>query len=255
MSSENCKFELLQAKDYSQYLLSNRREILQVLNSLMQKRALMMAYLEGDGMSFLTALLAVDEGSGTLLLDSPSDEAMQARAIAATRLMCVTQLDRVKIQFATEEMVPVAANDGGGLRARLPDTLLRLQRREYYRLVAPVTHALTCAIPIAADGRTTTCETRVVDISAGGVAVMVPPQGVAFEPGMEFPDCRLSLPEIGPIVTTLSVRNLFRITNRNGVTMIRAGCQFLGLPGNAHALIQRYIFKIERERNARERGL
>jgi c-di-GMP-binding flagellar brake protein YcgR len=36
--------------------------------------------------------------------------------------------------------------------------------------------------------------------------------------------------------------------------MQRAGCEFLDLPRNADSIIQRYILRIERTRNARERG-
>ena len=92
-----------------------------------------------------------------------------------------------------------------------------------------------------------------LDISGGGLAVLVPPTETAFEPDMEFADCRLMLPEIGPIATSLRVRNLFRITNRDGSVMLRAGCEFIDLPASMASTIQRYILKTERERNARER--
>ena len=98
-----------------------------------------------------------------------------------------------------------------------------------------------------------TVEADVVDISGGGLAVTVPPNGVPFEPDMEFADCRLMLPEVGPIATTLRVRNLFRITNRDGSVVLRAGCEFMNLPASMASTIQRYILRTERERNARER--
>lgn len=50
------------------------------------------------------------------------------------------------------------------------------------------------------------------------------------------------------------MRNLFRVTNRDGSVTLRAGCEFTQLSGNMAATIQRYILKIERERNARERS-
>jgi flagellar brake protein len=46
------------------------------------------------------------------------------------------------------------------------------------------------------------------------------------------------------------VRNMFRVTERSG-PQLRAGCQFVGLPGAADALIQRYILRMERECNPR----
>jgi hypothetical protein len=52
---------------------------------------------------------------------------------------------------------------------------------------------------------------------------------MVVEPDMEFANCRLMLPETGAIVTSLRVRNLFRITNRDGSIMLRAGCEFIHL--------------------------
>ena len=57
-----------------------------------------------------------------------------------------------------------------------------------------------------------------------------------------------------PIPARLVVRNLFRITNRSGAELLRAGCEFADMPRGAEDAIQRYILKVERERNARDRG-
>ena len=96
-------------------------------------------------------------------------------------------------------------------------------------------------------------EATVLDISSGGLAILLPPNEPALEPDTVLADCRLMLPETGPIVTSLRVRNLFRITNRDGSTMLRAGCEFTDLSSSMASTIQRYILKAERERNARER--
>ena len=98
-------------------------------------------------------------------------------------------------------------------------------------------------------------EARVVDISGGGIGVLVPPRGLALSPDMVFDGCSLLLPEFGDISTRLKIRNMFQVTNRNGMTMMRAGCQFVDLPRGAENTIQKYILKIERERNARSRRL
>ncbi len=50
------------------------------------------------------------------------------------------------------------------------------------------------------------------------------------------------------------VKSLHSQLNQNGTESWRAGCQFTDLPRGADALIQRYIFRLERQRSARERG-
>lgn len=254
-SNETLKFELLQADDYSQYLLRQPLEIRQVLHNLVSKRAMVTAYLDGSGQSFLTTALGLSPDDAYLMLDASNDEYMNQRAEAAEQLICITQLDSVKIQFPVGNLQRRSFQGHLALRTPVPDLLLRLQRRDYYRLVTPAAHALTCTIPVAGlDGLVTSYLARVVDISCGGVAVMVPPAGVAFEPEMEFPDCQIILPDAGPVHATLKVRNLFRLTNRQGIAMLRAGCQFIGLPESMNTLINRYILKTERGRGPGRRG-
>lgn len=255
-ANESLKFELLQADDYSQYILRDPLEIRQILRTLINRRAMITAYLDGPGDSFLTTLLDLTAGEEGLIVDASNDEAMNQRAAASPQVFCITQLDSVKIQFALSDLQRHPYQGHLALQAPLPDFLLRLQRREYYRLAAPVAHALACTVPIpGADGQVTSYQARIVDISGGGVAVLVPPQGVTFEPEMAFPDCHIALPDVGPVHATLVIRNLFRLTNRQGITMLRAGCQFIDLPESMSTLINRYILKVERGRGGRWRNI
>jgi c-di-GMP-binding flagellar brake protein YcgR len=249
------KFELLHSDEYSQYLLHDKPAVLFNLRALMKQRVMLSAFIDAGADSFLTAILAVTADEGHLILDAASDEAVNRRVDGAAQLICVSQLDRIKIQFAVRDLRRHAFEGHEAFRVPLPDVLLRQQRREYYRLTAPTQHGLACLIPVAqgAEARVKSVEAHVLDISGGGLAVLVPPSEMAFEADMEFPDCRLMLPETGPIATAIRVRNLFRITGRDGSVMLRAGCEFVGLPQSMAATIQRYILRAERERNAHDR--
>lgn len=254
-TNETLKFELLQADDFSQYLLREPLEIRRVLDGLIDRRAMVTAYLDNSGHSFLTTPLGFSPDQSSIMLDLSNDEQMNQRAEAAGQVICITQLDSIKIQFPLADIRRHPFEGRPALRAPMPDILLRLQRREYYRLVAPAAHALSCTIPVTdSSGLVSAYKARVVDISGGGVAVMVPPKGIPFEPEMEFPDCHIALPEAGAVHATLKVRNLFRLTNRQGITMLRAGCQFLDLPETMNTLINRYILKVERSRGGRWRS-
>jgi len=65
-------------------------------------------------------------------------------------------------------------------------------------------------------------------------------------------DATWCCPEIGNIVATMEIRNVFEVTLRNGLKSKRAGCQFINLSANMQSMIQRYIIKVERERRAME---
>ncbi|MBS1210322.1 MAG: hypothetical protein H6R19_2720 [Proteobacteria bacterium] len=242
------KFELLQADDYSQYLLREGREIAFVLRQLAARRSMITAHFGEKNEFLLTTVIAVTADNKHLLLDLGRDESLIANALSNGRLLCITQLDKVKIQFPIERLERTTHEGFPALRAPLPGVLLRLQRREYYRLSAPAADTLNCQIPLQNDRRVTA---RVIDISGGGIAVIAPPDNTMFQPEMSFRNCQLVLPEFGTIIATVRVRNLFRITQRNGQDMLRAGCQFLDLTTPMANAIQRYIMRAEQERVSR----
>jgi c-di-GMP-binding flagellar brake protein YcgR len=246
--------ELLEPGDYSQYLLSARSEILFVLRALLPANTRITVYFN-DGRDFLlTTLVAIEEDA--IILDCGGDAAMNTKAGEAAKLFCATQLDNVKIQFVVHGLTAVSYEGRPAFRAAIPDTVLRLQRREFFRLTVPITRPLRCILPYEkADGSRVQLEVKVVDISGGGMAIMSPPEGIGFEADAEFPNCRIELPEVGIVVATLKVCNVFEITLRNGSVVKRAGCQFKSLPGPMLTLVQRYIIKVERERKARETGM
>jgi hypothetical protein len=69
------KFELLQADDYSRYLLREKTDILFNLRALMQS-ARCCAFIDASADSFLTAILAITADEQHLILDAASDEAI-----------------------------------------------------------------------------------------------------------------------------------------------------------------------------------
>ena len=172
------KFELLQADDYSQYLLREKTDILFNLRGLLQKRAMISAFIDASADSFLTALLAVTPDERHLILDAAADDSLNRRVEGAEQLICVAQLEKIKIQFAAREIVRFPFEGHEAFRVRMPDVVLRLQRREYYRLTAPISHSLSCLIPVAEgeSARPRSVEASVIDISGGGIAVLVPPR-------------------------------------------------------------------------------
>ena len=93
------KFELLQADDYSRYLLREKTDILYNLRALMQRRVMLSAFIDASADSFLSAILAITADEQHLILDAASDEAINRRVEAAEKLICVTQLDKIKIQL------------------------------------------------------------------------------------------------------------------------------------------------------------
>jgi c-di-GMP-binding flagellar brake protein YcgR len=244
--------EVLHLDQYSEYLLHSPREILAVLQQVVAQGDLVTVYFNSGKDFLLTTLLAVNDRE--ILLDRGSSEDMNRRALEAGKIFCITRHDKVKLQFILPSVREAQYEGRSIFSSVLPETLLRLQRREYFRLRTPITRPLICDIPVVmSDGSVQIYAHNVIDISLGGLSLQV--DTVPFVTDQEWPDCTLDLPQIGVINTTLRIVNLYETTLRNGQPSLRAGCQFANLPTSAQNLIQRYIVRMERERKARESGL
>lgn len=253
-SASHAETKLLPTDEFSQYLLHSHGEMLPIFRRLIDSVSqVTMIFNEGRDM-VLSSLM--DSGPNGLILECGADAEMNRRALKASKLFCVTQLDKVKIQFVVSGVTQVEIGKRPAFRAQMPESLLRLQRREHYRLVIPVLQRLKCKIHFpSVEGKNHSIEADVADISGGGVCLVGLPSVLPLELDMEFPGSCIELPEIGSITTTLRLRNIKEAVGRMGVRTQSVGCQFVGLPGPMGTLIQRYIMKIERERKARESGL
>lgn len=244
---------LLEPGEYKQYMLRTRNEILMVLRGVCDHVAQITLYFNEGKDMLLTTLAAVADDH--LVLDfSPSGE-LNRKALETEKHFCVTRLDKIRVQFILRGLTRIEQEGRPAFRAALPDEVLRLQRREFFRLSTPVAKPLKCTVPIPVGDKLHLHDAHVFDISGGGMAISAPPRNIPFETGREFPNCSLDLPEIGLVTATLKVRSVFELTLRSGTRIQRAGCEFVQLSGPMMTLIQRYIIKVERERKARESGM
>lgn len=249
------RVELLQADDESRYLLRDPLEIVHLIRMLAAERALVTAYLAPGSQSLLTMVLGLTSGEDAVLLDGSTSEAINRQVELAERITCITHLDKVRVQFSLGTPSRQTTGNGAVFSTALPTEVLRLQRRDFFRLNTPVAQTVLCSIPLdTRHGIGGRVEMRILDISTGGIAVAVPPSGLALVPGMSFDGCQLKLPASEPISAQLTVRNVFRLVTRNGTEMLRAGCQFTGLSPQAEGMIQRYIMKNEKQRSALARS-
>lgn len=251
------RLELEQGDIYSKYLLYSKTEILFILRAVLQKGSLITVYFNHGQSFLLTSLIHVDAERGQILFDFGSDEEMNARALKADRLLFTTSIDKVKVQFSLNRLEQTQHDGRPAFRGAFPETVLRLQRREYYRLSTPIANPVRCRFNLKlADGSLVATDVPLLDISGGGVGLMIEPDrkdNFAIE--TVFTDCKIDLPEEGLLVCSLIVRNAFDVTSKTGNHHLRVGCEFKDLPGTRLTMIQRYITRVERERKARMSGM
>jgi len=241
--------------NWHDYEVHSRREIVALLRQIGEKHGLIRMLIKGQADVCVTSILAIDEESDTVILDRSIDAGQNQRIVAAGRVKCETSLDKIRILFSVDGLSTASHRGDPALRAEIPPTLIRLQRREAYRMPTPVTNPvrLMAPLPVVSGGGMGVFPLH--DISVGGIALLDNKLQLNTEVGNVLVNCRIELPEIGPISTSLEIRNSLDLTLLNNKTSRRLGCRFADISRGSMAAVQRYITKLERERNARQSGL
>lgn len=249
-------FEIDQPETYGAYLIEKPLEIVFYLRTLQRQASVISLYLDDGQQFFLTRLLDVDDKQGRLVLDASQTAAMNNLAAQSKKITLTATVDRVKIQIRLAELHGSHHHGKPALTAPLPARMLRLQRREFFRVETPRLTPLRCQLALHRESGAQVFDLPLFDISGGGLA-LIGDIALAdhFSLGELFTECRLEIPGESVLSVNLRVRELLKIETINGDHQLRLGCEFVGLTGSRQAQIERYITKLERERKARETGM
>ena len=231
------------------FVLRDPAQIARLLRRLLDIAAPITASYGDGGEVLHTKLTSITRDERSIYLAWDGDDTKNATVEESGRLACMTELDGVRVQFAL--IIDGSFGRAHAFAARVPESLLRIQRRDYFRLITPTAAGLVCTLPGPRpnDPRHRVAA-PVVDISGSGLAILVP-QGTPLAADGMIEHCELRLPDARPFDCVLSVRNLFKIIDAHGRAQIHLGCSFVRLPDTNVATIQRYIRQAEVTRKAR----
>jgi c-di-GMP-binding flagellar brake protein YcgR len=237
--------------DESRFRVDSDVEMAYILRGLMKAGALVTAYFNGGREFVVTAVLSVEPARGFVILDSGANRDLNERLLRSGEISVQSSQDGVRIQFTSRKVEAVSFEGRLAFRIPFPDVLLKLQRREYYRLATPLVNPLKCEVPGEQGHRV---EMAIADISLGGVCLVGERAGTPLEPGTILEDCRIALPDAGVLHTRMCVRNSYLVTLKNGANSRRTGCEFIKLGPQQEAMLQRYIIRLERDRRVKSIG-
>lgn len=248
-------FPSLGTENQSPYQVESRREIIALLRGFKEKNQLISMFINNGSEVFITSVLEIDDTNNIVIIDSaPGAEANQ-RIVEASQIFFDGLLDRISIQFSSSRLQRTTYDRRPALQMPIPSSLIRLQRRENYRINTPVSSPIKCLIPMLVDEVSMVGKFSLVDISCGGIAILDDQRQLNIAVGTRYTDCQVDLPGIGLLEINLEIRNSQDLTLLNGRTTRRVGCEFLNLSSRTLATVQRYIMKLERERNAKMTGV
>jgi c-di-GMP-binding flagellar brake protein YcgR len=225
----------------------SRLEIVNLLREVADAQSPVTISFDQDGEFVVTSLLAVNPDSEELIYDLGADAAVNQRLLRSAHMTVVTFVDNIRLQFAAQCVEATMHEHVPALRIGLPDSLLRLQRRDAFRLRTPAANPLFASVAVTSNPRQRV-QLRVLDLSCGGLALQAAEGEIALKAGTILKDCCIELPDVGVLTATLKVRNVAVQEDAAGKKTLRCGCQFSGLPPAMMSAVQRYISKVERER-------
>jgi flagellar brake protein len=239
----------IQPEDSQRYSVTHAHSIERILTDIMETRAVVSLYADvAHGQDFaLSSIVAIEPAKEFLFLEQGVDQDLNRRLINTGSVVCGTTHQQVHIQFTGNHLKPVMRGKESVFQVAIPKELLRLQRRDTYRLATSVINPVKCLINTG----TSFLDAIVVDISIGGVGILAYEGINLLKTGATYHGCRIELPGSGTFAVSLNVCTTFDVELKNGRLTHRAGCQFMDLPPSVETEIQRYIIRVERERRAR----
>ena len=212
-----------------------------LLRDLIAKRALIALYSLRNFDDFVvTQVVRFDDLS--LDLDFVTDEARRAAILGSGGAFVIGFLETIKIQFTVASLQAMDSPDGPVLRCPLPHEVFRIQRRDAYRVRPLANEPVACYVRDGAGGET---GHRVIDFSAGGLALAMTP-GTALPPlAQGMPHCRVEVGQRIAIPCDLIVRHVSESLLLEGGAH-RVGCEYQHLSSEAARSLQLVVMDIEK---------
>lgn len=237
------KIEVFPNGEDRDLLIHSRGEIQRILQTICERKTRCALYYDNGTRFFLTVLLDANEQG--IWVDPALNEQDNNEIINSNEIIFVSSHNRTKVQFVTSEPFQVASINNNAIFLPLPAQLLRLQRRDYYRLDAWPRYPLKCVIKPIQHLQHIRHEATIMDISEGGVGLVCHDRDLELKPGNIYEHCEIELPEVGTVTATIQVKNTFDIPGSSGQVNQRAGCEFIKPDRKTTVPLQRYVTQMQ----------
>lgn len=208
-------------------------------------------YLLAGDTQFVTEILNIDWSAGLIWLATPYEKSLSSGCNASSTYIMVSFPDGVKVQFAGVGILQSQYQGVEALRIAIPKTIVRLQRRNYFRVMADeeLNAQVRLDIPFHEQAAS------LIDISLAGCGLLVNGQPEQeYVAGMVIPDVRLTLPDgEGSMLVELTVRNIKPMVD--DPNQFQVGCEMKTLERGADRRLQRFLLATERRQRANQHAI
>ncbi|MCR2745466.1 flagellar brake protein [Limnobacter parvus] len=228
-----------------EFSLSAVPTVRKLLNSIDEDEHEIYVYLQADHTQFVTEVLNIDWSAGLIWLGTPYEKALSANCGANTAYVMVSFPDGVKVQFAGIGILQSEYQNAGALRIAIPKSIVRLQRRNYFRVMAD--DELNSQVKLEVPSTQGTAS--LIDISLAGCGFTIPGKPSCHKSGDVLKDVRLTLPDgEGSMLVELTVRNVKGLSD--DADQVQLGCEMKTMDRGAERRLQRFLLATERRQRS-----
>ena len=229
---------------YAEFRIQQSREVAALLKQLATDSTPVI--LSGpDATGLTTVVWTVDSVQQRINFSADADNPHLQRLLELEEATCVAYLDSVKLQFDVEHLVLVRGNKTCSLQADLPREMYRFQRRSSFRVrtIGRGTPTALLRHPSIPDMQ---LGLRVLDVSIGGCALMLPGDVPPLSAGLEIRGARIELDPDTRFDADLLLHHVTLIQTPSRGS--RLGCEFMHVQPQAQRALQRYIDQTQKRR-------
>lgn len=228
-----------------EFSLSAVPTVRKLLNSIQEDEHEIYVYLQADHTQFVTEILDINWNTGQIWLGTPYEKALSANCNISTSYVMVSFPDGVKVQFSGQGIVQGQYQNADALRIGIPKSIVRLQRRNYFRVMADEELNLQVKLEIPSTQGLAT----LIDISLAGCGFVIPGQPSSHKPGDLLKNVRLTLPDgEGSMLVGLEIRNIKGVPDHPD--QVQLGCEMKMLERGAERRLQRFLLATERRQRS-----
>lgn len=223
---------------------------MQKLRQLGKKNSLITIHFGEQSM--LSTVVDVLADKNLLVLDYGGNEELNQKLLTHNRAIVKTDYDGITAQFTISDIRKARLQGKESFACPIPENVLWVQRREFYRVRIPLSEVVTCELIHGDNHRS---EYPVLDISTGGIALFDLNDELELEPGNVFHNCKLSLGNHYTAFINLEIRNHIPVNSfqhAEGTQGTRCGCAFINLTGDFEVSVQKFINLVDLQQKRTE---
>jgi c-di-GMP-binding flagellar brake protein YcgR len=194
------------------------------------------------GAVYTTTLQRLDVRRGVAAFAADAASPALRRVLAAREITAVGYLDQVKLQFELHGVMLIEGHCASVLSASLPRELFRFQRRAHLRVrpspgsepSVALRHPAQPALALALG---------VLDVSLGGIALLVPEEVPPLAPGLRIDGAAVALDADTHFVAGLLTHYVSAIEPE--ARTLRLGCEWFGLTDEARRTLAGFIDRMK----------